>query len=180
MAYGLSHDLPREGDAAVVVGVRPEDIEVVASETSGSTLTTRVERREALGSEILVHLSIVDASEVTSVAFDQDDPLGKECFGQPRQADVVQPLSDRLLLDEAVPVLDDSLERHGGDTDRTLAAAVRSAAAAPAVGGARSADFSNAPGGQICGDISAKMKIPPIGLYDTQIQQALTTQLTSV
>ncbi len=24
------------------------------------------------------------------------------------------------------------------------------------------------------------MKIPPIGLYDTQIQQALTTQLTNV
>jgi cellobiose transport system substrate-binding protein len=54
------------------------------------------------------------------------------------------------------------------------------AAAAPAVSGARSAYFSNAPVGQIFGDISQKMQIPPIGLYDTQIQQALTTQLTNV
>jgi cellobiose transport system substrate-binding protein len=54
------------------------------------------------------------------------------------------------------------------------------AAAAPAVAGATSAYFSNAPVGQIFGDISSKMKIPPIGLYDTQIQQALTTQLTNV
>ncbi|MGA8246089.1 MAG: extracellular solute-binding protein [Nocardioides sp.] len=54
------------------------------------------------------------------------------------------------------------------------------AAAAPAVANAKSAYFSNAPVGQIFGDISSKMKIPPIGLYDTQIQQALTTQLTNV
>jgi cellobiose transport system substrate-binding protein len=54
------------------------------------------------------------------------------------------------------------------------------AAAAPAVSSAKSAYFSNAPVGQIFGDISSKMKIPPIGLYDTQIQQALTTQLTNV
>jgi cellobiose transport system substrate-binding protein len=54
------------------------------------------------------------------------------------------------------------------------------AAAAPAVSNATSAYFSNAPVGQIFGDISQQMKIPPIGLYDTQIQQALTTQLTNV
>ncbi|MGH3510211.1 MAG: ABC transporter substrate-binding protein [Nocardioidaceae bacterium] len=54
------------------------------------------------------------------------------------------------------------------------------AAADPAVAGATSAYFSNAPVGQIFGGIAAKMKIPPIGLYDTQIQQALTTQLTNV
>jgi cellobiose transport system substrate-binding protein len=54
------------------------------------------------------------------------------------------------------------------------------AAAAPAVSGAKSAYFSNAPVGQIFGDISQQMKIPPIGLYDTQIQQAFTTQLTNV
>ena len=45
---------------------------------------------------------------------------------------------------------------------------------------AKSAYFSNAPVGQIFGDISTQMKIPPIGLYDTQIQQAFTTQLTNV
>ena len=54
------------------------------------------------------------------------------------------------------------------------------AAAAPAVNGATSAYFSDAPVGQIFGDIAGQMKIPPIGLYDTQIQQALTTQLTNV
>jgi cellobiose transport system substrate-binding protein len=54
------------------------------------------------------------------------------------------------------------------------------AAAAPAVSTATSAYFSNAPVGQIFGDIAQQMKIPPIGLYDTQIQQALTTQLTNV
>jgi cellobiose transport system substrate-binding protein len=54
------------------------------------------------------------------------------------------------------------------------------AAAAPAVSNARSDYFSNAPVGQIFGDIAQQMKIPPIGLYDTQIQQAFTTQLTNV
>lgn len=54
------------------------------------------------------------------------------------------------------------------------------AAADPSVKGATSAYFSNAPVGQIYGDIADKMKIPPIGLYDSQIQQAFTTQLTNV
>jgi cellobiose transport system substrate-binding protein len=54
------------------------------------------------------------------------------------------------------------------------------AASAPAVNGATSSYFSNAPVGKIFGDIASKMTIPPIGLYDTQIQQAFTTQLTNV
>jgi cellobiose transport system substrate-binding protein len=54
------------------------------------------------------------------------------------------------------------------------------AAEDPAVKGAKSAYFSNAPVGQIFGDISGKMKIPPIGLYDTQMQTAFTQQLTNV
>jgi cellobiose transport system substrate-binding protein len=54
------------------------------------------------------------------------------------------------------------------------------AADAPAVKNARSAYFSNAPVGAIFGGIASKMRIPPIGLYDTQIQQAFTTQLTNV
>ena len=54
------------------------------------------------------------------------------------------------------------------------------AAAAPAVATAKSAYFSDAPVGSIFGDIASQMKVPPIGLYDTQIQQALTTQLTNV
>jgi cellobiose transport system substrate-binding protein len=54
------------------------------------------------------------------------------------------------------------------------------AAEDPRVKNATSAYFSNAPVGKIFGNIAAQMKIPPIGLYDTQIQAALTTQLTNV
>jgi cellobiose transport system substrate-binding protein len=54
------------------------------------------------------------------------------------------------------------------------------AAADPAVSNAKSDYFSNAPVGQIFGGIAQQMKIPPIGLYDTQIQNAFTTQLTNV
>ena len=56
----------------------------------------------------------------------------------------------------------------------------RLAAEAPAVKNATSAYFSTAPVGQIFGKIAGEMKIPPIGLYDTQIQNAFTTQLTNV
>ncbi|MHB1906248.1 MAG: ABC transporter ATP-binding protein [Acidimicrobiales bacterium] len=71
-AYGASHDLPREDGAEVVLGVRPEDIVVVGSDAGGPTLKTRVERREALGAEILVHLSVADAGAASSVAYDED------------------------------------------------------------------------------------------------------------
>jgi len=54
------------------------------------------------------------------------------------------------------------------------------AAADPAVSTAKSDYFSNAPVGKIFNDISSKMEIPPIGLYDTQIQHEFTTQLTNV
>jgi cellobiose transport system substrate-binding protein len=56
----------------------------------------------------------------------------------------------------------------------------RLAAEAPQVKNATSAYFSNAPVGKIFDAIAAEMKIPPIGVYDTQIQNALTTQLTNV
>ena len=71
-AYGATHDLPRDEDAEVVLGVRPEDIDVVGSDVSGPTLKTRVERREALGAEILVHLSVADSGPASSVAYDED------------------------------------------------------------------------------------------------------------
>lgn len=54
------------------------------------------------------------------------------------------------------------------------------AAEDPGVQSATSAFFSNAPVGQIFSKIASSMKIPPIGLYDTQIQNAFTTQLTNV
>ena len=45
---------------------------------------------------------------------------------------------------------------------------------------ATSAYFSDAPVGEIFGGIADKMSIPPIGLYDTLIQNALHDQLTNV
>ena len=56
----------------------------------------------------------------------------------------------------------------------------REAAEDPAVAEAKSAYFSDAPVGQIFGDIAAEMEFPPIGLYDTQIQQTMNTQLTNI
>lgn len=54
------------------------------------------------------------------------------------------------------------------------------AAEDPAVQNATSAYFSNAPVGKIFSKIASSMKIPPIGLYDTPIQNAFTTALTNV
>jgi cellobiose transport system substrate-binding protein len=56
----------------------------------------------------------------------------------------------------------------------------KTAAESQAVQTATSAYFSNAPVGRIFTAIAEKMKIPPISVYDTQIQNALTTQLTNV
>jgi multiple sugar transport system ATP-binding protein len=59
--YINTHDLPASG-LDVVLGVRPEDV-IIADASSANTIKTRVERCEALGSEILVHLSHVDAND---------------------------------------------------------------------------------------------------------------------
>ena len=56
----------------------------------------------------------------------------------------------------------------------------KDAAEEPAVSNATNAYFSSAPVGQIFGKIAGDMKIPPIGLYDTPIQNAFTTQLTTL
>ena len=56
--YTSSHALPPSG-LGTVVGVRPEDV-TVADASAANVLRTRVERREALGDEILVHLSLDD------------------------------------------------------------------------------------------------------------------------
>jgi len=60
-SYLNSHDLPASG-VDVVLGVRPEDV-IIADASSANTIKTRVERCEALGSEILVHLSHLDVAE---------------------------------------------------------------------------------------------------------------------
>jgi cellobiose transport system substrate-binding protein len=54
------------------------------------------------------------------------------------------------------------------------------AAEDPQVAGATDDYFSGAPVGQVFGESAANLKFTPIGPYDTQIQQAFTTALTSV
>ncbi|MGA7836019.1 MAG: sn-glycerol-3-phosphate ABC transporter ATP-binding protein UgpC [Acidimicrobiales bacterium] len=62
-SYAATHNLPSSG-ADVVLGIRPEDV-VVTDPSSSNTIKTRVERSEALGSEILVHLSHTDVLDDT-------------------------------------------------------------------------------------------------------------------
>jgi multiple sugar transport system ATP-binding protein len=59
LSYASTHDLPASG-SQVILGVRPEDV-LITDAASSNTVKTRVERSEALGSEILVHLSHADA-----------------------------------------------------------------------------------------------------------------------
>jgi cellobiose transport system substrate-binding protein len=54
------------------------------------------------------------------------------------------------------------------------------AAADPRVSGATSDYFSGAPIGKIFGDSASKLARTPIGPYDTQIQNAFTTALTTI
>jgi multiple sugar transport system ATP-binding protein len=70
-SYVTSHDLPASG-VDVVLGVRPEDV-IIADASSANTIKTRVERCEALGSEILVHLSHLEASDSTHGDSDATD-----------------------------------------------------------------------------------------------------------
>ncbi len=63
LSYASTHDLPSSG-GQVILGVRPEDV-LITDASSSNTIKTRVERSEALGSEILVHLSHAEALDET-------------------------------------------------------------------------------------------------------------------
>jgi ABC-type sugar transport system ATPase subunit len=73
-SYATSHDLPRVDGPGVVFGIRPEDVEILATADS-STLTTRVERREALGAEILVHLALSNAQGTNTFVVNDDGAI---------------------------------------------------------------------------------------------------------
>ncbi len=89
LGYVDSHDLPANG-APVVLGVRPEDV-IITDASASNTLKTRVERCEALGSEILVHLSHADAAaEGTS------DDSGRREFA--RRATLIAKLGPRTTV----------------------------------------------------------------------------------
>jgi ABC-type sugar transport system ATPase subunit len=71
--YTSSHALPASG-LGTIVGVRPEDV-TISDASATNTLRTRVERREALGDEILVHLSLDDneTASTTGLSSARDD-----------------------------------------------------------------------------------------------------------
>ncbi|MGH3733474.1 MAG: ABC transporter ATP-binding protein [Acidimicrobiales bacterium] len=69
LSYLDSHHLPPAG-ANVVLGVRPEDV-LITDAVATNTIKTRVERSEALGSEILVHLTHADAVDPSLSAGEQ-------------------------------------------------------------------------------------------------------------
>jgi multiple sugar transport system ATP-binding protein len=55
----------------IAVGIRPEHLEDAAIEPSSDTLTGKVEVREGLGSEVILHLT-TDAQMITTEAIDND------------------------------------------------------------------------------------------------------------
>ncbi len=71
-SYSSSHTLPSGDGPGVIFGIRPEDVQVVEAGDHAGTLTTKVERREALGAEILVHLSLVNAAGTSTLVVDDD------------------------------------------------------------------------------------------------------------
>ena len=102
---------------------------------------------------------------------------GGSCLGVPREPRTRRPaiaLAEWLTNKDAAG---DHVDLH--EAGWTLA--VEPAAAAdPRSSRATSAYFSDAPVGAIFGDIAKASQLPPISPYDTQIQNAFTTQLTNV
>ena len=73
-SYLSSHELPVADGPGVILGIRPEDVEVLTGDATGA-LSTKVERREALGAEILVHLSLMDAKDTTAFMVNDEGAL---------------------------------------------------------------------------------------------------------
>ena len=71
-SYNQSHNLPASDARGVTFGIRPEDVEVLSGASDGASIGTRVERREALGAEILVHLSLLDAEGAKALVVNDD------------------------------------------------------------------------------------------------------------
>lgn len=69
--YLSSHTLPTTSGSSVVFGIRPEDVEVVTAASASDVLETRVERREALGAEILVHLTMNNDHGTSAIVIDE-------------------------------------------------------------------------------------------------------------
>ena len=69
-SYAASHALAEVLD--VVFGIRPEDVQVLTGDDAPDSILTRVERREALGAEILVHLSLANAKGNDTIVVTDD------------------------------------------------------------------------------------------------------------
>ncbi|MEJ7784428.1 MAG: sn-glycerol-3-phosphate ABC transporter ATP-binding protein UgpC [Solirubrobacteraceae bacterium] len=105
-------DLEGYGGKPLVVGIRPEDLEdaEIAGETpQGRTLTGTVELREALGSEIMVHLGIDAPAAVTDEVRELAADAGVSAPGQADRTTIVGRFSARSRVapkDEIEAVVD--------------------------------------------------------------------------
>ena len=105
-------DLEGYGGKPLVVGIRPEDLEdaEIAGETpQGRTLTGAVELREALGSEIMVHLGIDAPAAVTDEVRELAADAGVSAPGQADRTTIVGRFSARSRVtpkDEIEAVVD--------------------------------------------------------------------------
>lgn len=83
---------------SVVLGIRPEDLEdaTIAGGDGGARLRGRVELREALGSEVLVHFTVAARQAVTEDMRELAEDVGDDrVVGQ--LADGAQPASATLV-----------------------------------------------------------------------------------
>jgi multiple sugar transport system ATP-binding protein len=71
----------------VVLGIRPEGLEDAALANDGPRFSGRVELREALGSEVLVHFRIAARHAVTEETLElADDALGDRALAATKEA----------------------------------------------------------------------------------------------
>jgi multiple sugar transport system ATP-binding protein len=74
-------------DRNVVVGIRPEDLEVAANgEADGRVLSVDIDLVEALGSELLLHFTI-DARRVRASGLDEEQEIGEAAGAGVARAD---------------------------------------------------------------------------------------------
>jgi multiple sugar transport system ATP-binding protein len=115
----------------VVAGIRPEDLEDAAlvNGTSGGRLRGRVELREALGSEVLVHFTIAARPAVTEDMRELAEDVGDDRIvdqiagGVPQRASVVGRFSPhtKTAQGEVIDVWIDLSALHFFDPDTGLA-----------------------------------------------------------
>ncbi|MBV8258036.1 MAG: sn-glycerol-3-phosphate ABC transporter ATP-binding protein UgpC [Actinobacteria bacterium] len=109
----------------VVLGIRPEDLEDAALANGGPRLRGRVELREALGSEVLVHFAVAARQAVTEEMRELAEDIGDDrvLLDQPAEASLVGRFSPRTQVreNELVEVSVDRRSLHFFDAQTGLA-----------------------------------------------------------